>query len=99
MRYAMILKNKVIDIKESETLPCYPPDEQGNPVLAVECNESIVLGMTYSFETNEFSEYVPLTYVPTQADRIEKMLNSQEISILDTNVNAEYLVCLADLGL
>ena len=37
--YAMVLKNVVIDIKEGETEPYYPPDIDGNPVFAVETTE------------------------------------------------------------
>lgn len=99
MRYAMVLLNNVIGVLEQETPPSWPPDLQGNPVTAIECDETITLGMVYDPETGEFSEYVPPAYVPTQADRIEEMLKVQESNILDTAVNAEYLVCLADLGL
>ena len=99
MRYAMVLLNNVIGIKEADNPPSFPPDPQGNPVTAIECDESVVLGMVYDPETGEFSEYVPPADVPTQADRIEERLKEQESSILDTAVNAEYLACLADLGL
>lgn len=71
MRYAMILLNDVIGIIEAENPPSWPPDPQGNPVTAVECNDNVTLGMVYNPETGEFTDYVPPVYVPTQLDRIE----------------------------
>ncbi len=76
MRYAMVLKNRVIDIKTSDIVPCYPPDEQGNPVTAIECDDNVILGMIYNEETGEFTEYIPPAPVPTQLDRIEEQINS-----------------------
>ena len=74
MYYAMILLNNVIGVLESDTPPSWPPDPQGNPVAAVECDESVELGMVYNPETGEFSEYIPPAYVPSQLDRIEEQL-------------------------
>ena len=59
MIYAMVLKNKVIGIVESETPPKWGNDERGNPVTAVETTEETQLGMVYDEETGQFSEYVP----------------------------------------
>lgn len=75
MTYAMVLLNRVIDIVEKETEPSWPSDPQGNPVTAIECDETVTLGMIYDPETGEFSEYIPPAYVPTQLDRIEERLN------------------------
>lgn len=55
-------------------------------------NSSDYLGKIYNRDTEKWEEDLPI-------DRIEEMLKEQESSILDTAVNAEYLVCLADLGL
>lgn len=71
-RYAMILLGNVIDIVTSDTVPNYPPDPQGNPVTAVECDSNVELGMVYDEETKTFSEYIPPAYIPTQLDRIEE---------------------------
>ena len=76
MRYAMVLLNNVIGVLEQETPPSWPPDPQGNPVTAIECDETITLGMVYDPETGEFSEYVPPAYVPTQLDKIEEQVYS-----------------------
>lgn len=72
MLYAMILLTRVIDIVTSDTIPSYPPDQHGNPVTAVQCDESVTVGMIYNAETGEFSEPTPRPKVPTQADRIEE---------------------------
>ena len=56
MIYAMVLKNKVIGIVESETPPKWGNDERGNPVTAVETTEETQLGMVYDEETGQFSE-------------------------------------------
>lgn len=74
MTYAMILLNNVIGVLESDTPPSWPPDPQGNPVTAVECDESVELGMVYNPETGEFSEYIPAAYVPSQLDKIEEQV-------------------------
>lgn len=55
MIYAMVLKNVVIDIKEGETEPYYPPDIDGNPVFAVETTEETEVGMYYHEETGKFN--------------------------------------------
>lgn len=75
-RYAMILLNNVIGIVEAETIPSWPPDPQGNPVTAVECDGNVELGMVYDEETKTFSEYIPPAYIPTQLDRIEESLKT-----------------------
>lgn len=75
-RYAMVLLGNVINIVTSDTPPNYPPDPQGNSVIAVECNSNVELGMVYDEETKTFSEYIPPAYVPTQLDRIEESLKT-----------------------
>lgn len=76
MIYAMVLKNRVIDIKESETEPSYPPDINGNPVFAVETTEETEVGMCYHTDTGSFDWNFPeLETEETQLDRIEKQLN------------------------
>lgn len=75
-RYAMVLLGNVIDVVTSDNPPNYPPDPQGNPVTAIECDSNVELGMVYDEETKTFSEYVPPAYVPTQLDRIEESLKT-----------------------
>ena len=87
-KYAMILLNRVIGVLEAEAIPAWPPDPQGNPVTAVECDESVELGMVYDPETGEFSEYIPAPYIPTQADRIESLLNQRITETQEQAVDA-----------
>lgn len=75
--YAMILQNRVIDVlKDRETEPYYPPDPSGNPVTAIPCDDTVMLGMIYDPETGTFSEYTPPEPKPSQLDRIEEQLNA-----------------------
>lgn len=77
--YAMILQNRVIDVlKDRETEPYYPPDPSGNPVTAIPCDDTVMLGMIYDPETGTFSEYTPPEPEPkpSQLDRIEEQLNA-----------------------
>lgn len=75
MNYAMILLDRVIDIVKSNNPPNYPPDAMGNPVTAIECDDSVILGMIYNEETGEFTEYIPPMIAPSQLDRIEGIVN------------------------
>ena len=81
--YAMILQNRVIGVlKNQETEPHWPPDPSGNPVTAIPCDDTVMLGMIYDSETGTFSEYTPPEPEPmpepqpTQLDRIEEQLNA-----------------------
>ena len=81
--YAMILQNRVIGVlKNQETEPHWPPDPSGNPVAAIPCDDTVMLGMIYDPETGTFSEYTPPEPEPmpepqpTQLDRIEEQLNA-----------------------
>lgn len=77
MNYAMILNKRVIAILPySEEVPYYPPDIKGNPVTAIECDETVEIGMIYNEETGEFAEYIPPMPIPSQLDRIEEQVNS-----------------------
>lgn len=88
MLYAMINEYRVIGKVEADTPPYWPPNQIGNPVTAVECNESVELGMVYDPETGEFSEYIPAPYIPTQADRIESLLNQRITETQEQAVDA-----------
>jgi hypothetical protein len=92
--YAMILQNRVIDVlKNQEVEPYYPPDPSGNPVTAIPCDETVMLGMIYDPETGTFSEYTPPEPEPTP----EPEITETEQEILDTAINVDYLVCMKEL--
>lgn len=44
MKFAMILLDRVIDIVESNNQPTYPPDQNGNPICAKKCDETVQIG-------------------------------------------------------
>ena len=75
--YAMILKNRIIDVVTSDTIPNYPPDVDGNIVTAVECDNNITVDDIYHPETGK-CEHIEITIPepePTQLDRIEEKIN------------------------
>ena len=81
--YAMISKNRVIGVLlNQEEEPEWGPAPDGNPVLAIPCDDTVTLGMIYNPETGTFSEYTPPEPGPTpepkpsQLDRIEEQLNA-----------------------
>lgn len=45
--YAMVLLGRVIGVLESLEEPWWPPDPDGNPVNAIECDETVEMGMYY----------------------------------------------------
>lgn len=93
MRYAMILKNRVIGILQNqETEPHWPPDPSGNPVTAIPCDDTVRIGMIYDAETGEFSEYTPPEPEP-------QPLTEQEQISIDTALNVEYMVCLLEANM
>ena len=99
MQYAIINNlNFVCDVLDSETEPLYPPTESGINFKAVECNDTVKINMIYNPETGEFSEVVTPEPEP-ETEPEPKPLSDTEAAILDTSINTEYLVCLADLGI
>lgn len=90
MKYAMICKNRVIDILENQEVePKWPPDADNNPVTPVVCEEEIEIGMIYDPETNTYSEYIPEPviepeYVPTENEIIiDKLTNIESMMTED----------------
>lgn len=98
MRYAMVLKNRVIDIKESIEKPEYPPDVYGNEVTAIECSDDVTVGMFYNPETGSFSEPPepePEQPEKTQLDRIEEQLNKSLDEIRAEGASVAYVNLMA----
>lgn len=74
-RYAMINKKKVIDVINYNSIPKYPPTSDGTEVTAVECDETVEIGMIYDSKTGTFSYPEPVPepeQEPTQLDNIEE---------------------------
>lgn len=82
MRYAMVNNNNVIEVLNSQIIkPKWPCCPDGSQVIAIECDETVKIGMVYNPEIDKFIENIhPIeNYVPSQLDRIESMiLKSQE---------------------
>jgi len=56
-KYAMILAGRVIGTVESDEVPYWPPDPDGNPIIAIECDETVEAGMYYRNEI--FTDELP----------------------------------------
>lgn len=54
----MILLSYVIDIVVSDTAPNYPPDQFGNLVFAIECDDSVSVGMYYNESSKTFENII-----------------------------------------
>lgn len=88
MRYAMVLKNRVIDVLEAqENPPIYPPDKKGNPVTAISCDDTVAVGMLYDSKSGEFSQYVPV-YVPTVAEQVLDIVSKSKEEIENAAIDA-----------
>ena len=99
MRYAMVLKNRVIGILEGQSaVPYWPPDNKGNQVTAVECYETARIGMLYNFETCTFSEYTPPDRVPTVNEQIFAIVSKSKEEIENAAVDA-YTEALIEGGI
>ena len=81
--YAMISKNRVIGVLLNQEIePEWGPTQDGSPVAAIPCDDTVNIGMIYDPETGTFSEYTPPEPEPmpepkpSQLDRIEEQLNA-----------------------
>ena len=91
--YAMVLKNTVIGVlPNQETEPRWGPDPDGNPVTAVPCDSTVIIGMIYDLETNTFSEYIP----PIPEEPTPEFLTESEERQIDILLNTEYIACLLE---
>jgi hypothetical protein len=106
----MILKNRVIDVLENcESKPNWPPDKEGNPVIAVICDEKVERGFMYDPSTGAIKD-PNAKPEPTQMDTIEESqlvimealaeqyeLN-EERHIDDLEIKAEIYEAILELG-
>lgn len=103
--YAMLLLGFVIDIVEEVIEPPnYPPDSEGNPVFAVECDSSVAIGMIY--KNGRFCPYIePFEiYKPTEGELI--LMEAQatmyeemhEITIVTMEANADIYEAILSIG-
>ena len=89
MKYAMVLKGRVIDVLENQNeAPNYPPDKKGNVVTAVECDSTVKIGMIYHEETNTFSDYVPPVHIPTASEQVLAIVSKSKEEIENAAIDA-----------
>lgn len=85
----MICKSRVIRVLEDQsTEPKWPPDEKGNAVTAIPCDETVEVGMIYDAETGTFSQYEVPKYIPDQLTRIERMLKKSKTEVENAAIDA-----------
>lgn len=79
-RYAAILLNRVINIEKAEETPQYPPDQEGNKVTAMECDDTVQIGDKV-IDGIIVGTYVPKEPEPSETEIIqaEILLNQAEI--------------------
>lgn len=93
-KYAMICNNTVIEVLENAiTPPVWPPDNDGNPVIAIECDDTVERGMIRNPEDNTYQFVEPVEYFEDVV--IEKLTESEERQI-DILLNTEYIACLLE---
>ncbi|AMJ41000.1 hypothetical protein [Anaerotignum propionicum] len=94
MLYAMVLKNRVIDIVGSNVIPEYPPDANNNAVFAVNCDEDVAIGMHYDKQNKKFYEYAepePAMAQPTDLELLMQAQADSELRDLVIQQNQELL--------
>lgn len=96
MRIAQILHNKAHWIFEADEMPAWPPDPDGNPIVLLDITDQPEVQEGWDYDGETFT--APAEPEP-QPEPAPEPLSDQEQLLLDTAINTEYLVTLADLGL
>ncbi|WP_352400155.1 hypothetical protein [Anaerotignum sp.] len=82
MNFAMVIENNVIDVvKNVDKAPDYPPDMIGRPVIALECDETVKIGMIYN--NGEFIEPEPTPPKPYQPTEGELLLMKSQAAVYE----------------
>ena len=82
-RYAMILLNRVINIEKAQEAPQYPPDQEGNKVTAMECDDTVQIG------DKVIDGIIVGTYVPKEPEMTEQELIQTEILLNQSEIIAK----------
>ncbi len=82
-RYAVILLETVIDIVVSSNMPKYPPDEKGNKVITMQCEDTVTIGMMYNEKNGTFYEYTPQPPEPYQPTEGELMIMETQATMYE----------------
>lgn len=95
-KYAMVNKKNVIDVINSDYVPKYPPTSDGTEVTAVECDETVEIGMIYDSDTGEFYYLEPLPVPepepkqPTNQEIMDKLNEMTNGMVSTTELDAAY---------
>ena len=97
MRYAMIEQNtrRVVEIVKSESVPYFPPTQEGTEIEAIECLEAIERGWYYvdgTFTTE--NPYPPGVKSETEPEP----MSIYEEATLATSVTTEYIACMMEIN-
>jgi len=90
MRYAMVLKSRVIGILANQTEPpCWGPDNKGNKVIAVECEDpSVIIGWRYNFETGTFYKREKPEIKKTAAEKVLDIVSKSKEEIENAAIDS-----------
>lgn len=97
-KFAMILDSEVIDIAFSSSAPMYPPDAYGRPVIAVEFEDNVEIGMLYEGGVFREPSEPDVSTTETQLDRIEKAVATSQKEVAQNAVDL-YTLQLVKEGL
>lgn len=70
-KFAMVLLDQVIDVIENDYPPKYPPDQEGNEVLTIGCDDTVQVG---DIMENGILIGTKIPQ-PTQLDQIQSMID------------------------
>lgn len=94
LKIAQILYDKAHYIFEDESIPDWPPDPEGNPIMLVDITDKpeVQEGWDYDKETGIFTEpvYEDIPYVEPEP-------TAEELQ-MQTLLNTEYLVIISELN-
>ena len=76
MRYVMIVNNKAHWIFEQDTVPNFPPDSGGNPIVVIDITgrNDVQEGCDYDTVTGDFFELTEPGYSPEPAKLAEQLV-------------------------
>ena len=94
-KYAMVLQDRVIDIVTKDFPPVYPPDQEGNAVVAIQCDDTVQVG---DMVVDGILVGTKTKKEATQLDRIEEAVNQKNSDIAAAAIDA-YTLELMEGGL
>lgn len=90
MRFAMVLKSRVIGILDNLTEPpCWGPDNKGNNVTAIACEDlNVAIGWRYNFQTGTFYKHQKPEIEKTAAEKVLDIVSKSKEEIENAAVDA-----------